>query len=118
MNELANIEGEEIVIRIPFSAIPDAALVAFDEQYGFEQHDISVVDTAAFAKELRCELSRESEDGTTLVHLMLDKACVNAAENGAFGLSEAAAAGAASASDTRDHAANEKSMGAGEDYVK
>lgn len=87
--ELAQIEGGEIVIRIKIDAIPFAASVAFDEQYGFEQHNIAVVDAPLFAKDLLGELQNEKEDGTTLVDEMLDTACVRAAENGAFGLSEA-----------------------------
>lgn len=86
--EAAKIEGDEIVIRVPIEAIPHAASVAFDEQYGEGEHDISVVDAPVFAKELLRELVAEKEDGTTLVDEMLDKACVRAAENGAFGLSE------------------------------
>lgn len=89
MNELANIEGEEIVIRIPVAALPGAAQVAWDEQYGFEQHSLRVCDVAAFAKEFVRELNSEAEDGTTLIHIVLDKAAVNAAENGAEGLEEA-----------------------------
>jgi hypothetical protein len=84
--DMAKIEGTEIVIRIPLAALPNAASVAWDDAYG--EHDIAVVDLEAFAKDFVLELVREEEDGTTLVHLMLDKAAVKAAENGAFGLSD------------------------------
>lgn len=83
----AKIEGDEIVIRIPIAAIETAAPHAWDDQYGFGNHSISVSDPATFAKELVLELNRESETGVTLVHRALDQACVNAAENGAEGLS-------------------------------
>lgn len=86
--EMANIEGTEIVIRVPFDAIPDAAKVAFDEEWGEGEHGIAVVDPAVFAGELVRALNDEGEDGTTLVHQMLDKACVNAAEDGAEGLTD------------------------------
>ena len=85
--ELAAIEGDEIVIRVPISAIPEAASVAFDEQYG-ENHDVNVIDAPVFARELLSALLDESEDGTTLIHEMLDKACIRCAEDGAEGLSE------------------------------
>lgn len=84
----AKIEAGEIVIRVPLAAIPCAALVAFDEQYGFEQHSLEVVDVDVFAGELVLELNRESEDGTTLVHLMLDRAVIRATENGAQGIED------------------------------
>lgn len=86
--EMAKIEGGEIVIRVPFEAIPDAAKVAFDEEWGEEEHGIAVVDAAVFAGELVRALNDEQEDGTTLADLMLDKACVNAAEDGAEGLTD------------------------------
>ena len=50
-----------------------------------------VVDQSHFAREVVQELKREKEDGTTLVHEMLDKAMLSAMEQGAEGLSEAEA---------------------------
>ena len=88
MTYLANREGDDIVIRVPVAALPDAALVAFDEAWGFEQHTVKVVDADAFAKELIHQLNKEAENGDTAIHTMLDKACVWAAEDGAEGLSE------------------------------
>lgn len=88
MNPLVELEDGEIVIRVPIDAIPSAAAIAFDNHYGFEQHNTQVVYVDTFAIELLHELRKEAEDGTTLVHLMLDKACVQCAEAGAFGLNE------------------------------
>lgn len=88
MSDLVKIEDDMIVIRVPISAIKRAAAYAFDDAWGFQQHNAEVVDEQEFAKELVTELRREKENGATLVHDMLDKACVRAAENGAFGLNE------------------------------
>lgn len=85
MEKLASIESDEIVIRVPIAALPVAAPYAWDRHYG--QHDISIVNVNQFAKEVLLELLREEENGDTLIHKMLDRACVNAAENGAEGLS-------------------------------
>ncbi|MGN5375848.1 hypothetical protein [Sphingomonas hankookensis] len=89
MSPLVELDGGEIVIRVPIDAIPAAAAVAFDNHYGFEQHKIEVVDGDTFAIELLHELRKEAEDGSTLVHRMLDRACVLCAEAGAFGLNDA-----------------------------
>ncbi len=80
------IEGGEIVIRIPIDALPIAAPIAFDGAYGFGNHAIAVTDVAAFAREFLIELKRESETGETAVTRMLDAAVVRAFENGAEGL--------------------------------
>lgn len=86
--QLANIEGEEIVVRIPLDALPLAASVAWDEHYGFEQHNLVVEDVQAFAKEFVFELNRENEVGDTLLHFAFDKAAFNVAENGGLGIGE------------------------------
>jgi hypothetical protein len=80
------IEADQIVIRVPVLAVPHAAMIAFDNAYG--EHRYEVEDGPAFAAELVTELGREEEDGTTLVHLMLDKAATRALENGGFGIKE------------------------------
>lgn len=86
-DEYAKIEGEEIVIRIPISAIPEAVQVAFDHAYGFERHDFAVANAEVFAREILAELNSEQEDGTTPIDLLLDAAACKAMENGAEGLS-------------------------------
>lgn len=83
---IVNIEGDEIVIRVPVHALPDAAATAFDRHYGFDVRSATVVDPEAFAKELFYVLSDEDENGDTLVTQMLDTACVKAEQAGAEGL--------------------------------
>lgn len=85
----AKIEGDEIVIRVPVSAVAIGAPFAFDAHYG--KHDIAVEDPEVFAREIVCQLNAEAENGDTAVVRMLDKACVAAAEAGALGLSMAGA---------------------------
>lgn len=46
-----------------------------------------ITDTAVFAKEIALILQREEEDGTTLVHRLLDKAASEAIDQGAEGVS-------------------------------
>lgn len=86
MMELAKIDGDRIVITIPFDALATACQVAWDEEYGVEEHSLKVTAPALLAHELVHELNREEEDGTTLVHLMMDKAVIRATEDGAFGI--------------------------------
>jgi hypothetical protein len=56
-------------------------------QYGqyFDSNNIKITDEALFAREVLGELLVEEEDGSTLVHRMLDKAAERAYENGAEG---------------------------------
>lgn len=61
------------------------------EVYDEEEDDFArpkIVDADAFAKDLLAELEREEEDGTTMVHRMLDRAAAEAMENGCFGIQE------------------------------
>jgi hypothetical protein len=58
-------------------------------QFGdyFTQFDeLTITDEAQFVKAIRQELLSESEDGTTLVHQLFDKAAENAYENGCEGI--------------------------------
>lgn len=48
--------------------------------------EIKITDKKAWLKSIFRELGRESEDGTTLVHLMLDTAIKRAFENGEEGI--------------------------------
>ena len=94
MAELAQIamgDAEfEIVIRVPISALPTAAEVAFDRVLGFGNHSYRVTDKHVFAQEVVFELNRESENGGTPVHKVLDAACFAALEQGAEGVSDRA----------------------------
>lgn len=89
--DMAKIEGDEIVIRLSLDTLVTAtdACPAFTEQYD-EATDsyrrAEVADRAVWAREVVRELNSESEDGTTLVHLMFDKAFLQAAEQGAEGI--------------------------------
>ena len=88
----AVIEGDNIVIRVPISAIP----VAFEAWPDAPRNDeadplYSVTDAATFAKGIVRYLNDESEDGTTRIHLMLDSAMNEALEQGEEGVEEIAA---------------------------
>jgi hypothetical protein len=91
-SDLARLEGDDIVIRVPLSAIPFAAEVAFGEanydcdEFGFPRMVVTAVRTFAYGM-LR-ELNREAEDGSTPIHLLLDKAIIGAAEQGTEGLEQ------------------------------
>ncbi|RYG88642.1 MAG: hypothetical protein EON59_03845 [Alphaproteobacteria bacterium] len=80
------IEQDEIVIRVPVNALPDAAATAFDRHYGFDVRCATVVDADAFALELVDRLNWEDENGDSLVTRMLDAACLKAEQWGAEGL--------------------------------
>lgn len=89
--DMAKIEGDEIVIRLSFDALVTAtnASPAFTEQYdeATDSYQLpKVTDRAVWAKAVVEELNSESEDGTTLVHLMFDKAFEGAVEQGAEGI--------------------------------
>lgn len=83
MTELAKLEDGKIVISIPVEHLPDAV-----EQYwscGKSNDRFKVTDTSEFAKSFVRALNAEEEDGTTLVHNMLDAAvdlCVNSGFEG------------------------------------
>jgi hypothetical protein len=90
MHEIVTIEGDELVIRLNRQTLTTAtehcpSLIRYMEE---EAHfsEVRVTDHAAWLKEVAAELRREAEDGTTLVHLMFDKAFFRAAENGADGI--------------------------------
>lgn len=57
----------------------------WDDESG-EWNEPEITDPDKFAKEVMIALQDESEDGTTLVHVALDKAAMNAIENGAEGI--------------------------------
>jgi hypothetical protein len=82
MTEMASIEGEDLVIRVPIAALADAAKVAFDEEYGLEQHDCRVADPRKAAKAVLRVLNSEDEQGSTPVHGLLDKAVIVSFEEG------------------------------------
>lgn len=95
-SELAKIEGDEIVIRIPLAAIPYAASLALSEHgYAIDEATaetrVVITDTRKFAEDMLRALNEESEDGSTRVHLTLDAAVCIAYEQGSEGAEERAA---------------------------
>lgn len=49
---------------------------------------LKITDESAFARALVAEMNREDEDGSTVIHLMFDKAIHLASEAGADGIEE------------------------------
>lgn len=82
-NGLANIEGDEIVIRVPIATMQYAACGAL------EQCRVEVTDDLQAAKGVVRYLNDEDEEGSTLVHFALDKALKFAVENGEEGFEDA-----------------------------
>ena len=84
------IEGDHLLIRISAKTMAVAVkhmprAEIFDEQLqDFFQPEI--VDERAFLKEMEMALNHESEDGSTLVHRMLDKAAVQVMHVGGEGV--------------------------------
>jgi hypothetical protein len=75
---LAKIEEQEIVIRVPVNCL--------QLNIDYNNLNVCISDLETFAKEFVSAINSESEDGTTLVHKMLDKALVNTVEQGAEGV--------------------------------
>lgn len=85
------IEKGVLTIAVPVGALATAAPYAFDKRWGYEQHGLTVTDENAFAREVLRQLRKESEDGTTVVHLMLDKAMCDVCEDGGEGVEQGSA---------------------------
>jgi len=82
----AYISRGAVVIRLPIKhldAVLDGAWAA-----GNYQPRYRLTDPSAFAEEFVRALNHEQEDGTTPVHVMLDKALYAAIEEGAEGVEE------------------------------
>lgn len=81
-----SIEDGSLVIRISAEYLAHAAKTHHD--YEAEDGDtlVTITDLNSFAKEVAAGLESESDDGTTLIHVMLDDAISNAIENGADGV--------------------------------
>lgn len=80
------IEGGEIVIRVSIAAlgkIVDGAWATGNLDTRFK-----VTDPKQFAEDIARELNSESEDGTTEIHIMFDRAIREAIDNGAEGVEE------------------------------
>ena len=70
MDEMAKLEGKEIVIRIPTDVDMD---LIFDYIYGAE-HGFYVKDKELFTRQFVDVLNAEDEGGDSMIHKMLDKA--------------------------------------------
>lgn len=70
---------------LAFATHLNGELDAYDDDTG-DFLDTTVTDEEVFAKEVASALNREDEDGTTMVHRMLDRAAMLAIENGADGV--------------------------------
>ena len=81
---IANIEGNQIVIRLDIDALPVA--VEGGISLGVIREGAKVVDVQAFAKDVVDALNHDDEQGTTLVHLMFDQAFEDAFDDGAQGV--------------------------------
>ena len=91
MNPLnINIETTNLVIRIDLDTLTFASencpLLATWSDKKNDFIKVKVTDKIKWAKEVINQLKTESEDGTTLVHIMFDKSFLNAVENGAEGI--------------------------------
>lgn len=83
---LARIEGNEIVIRVPISAIPFAAECMDANLYGNQSPTFRVSDLDAFASEIVLQLNCEEEDGSTPITQLLDNAMDQAIDSGCEGV--------------------------------
>jgi hypothetical protein len=84
------IEDGVLTIRIGVQCLANAVklnpdLTQYDEKTG-EWNEPEITDPDKFALEVLRAVESESEDGTTLVHIALDAAAMNAIENGAEGI--------------------------------
>lgn len=71
-----------LTISIGIETMNRATAYGLEHTYG----SINVTDHDVFAVEVLRELKDESEDGTTLIHRMLDQATAQAIEQGAEGV--------------------------------
>ena len=87
---MCSIEGDDIVIRIPISALPHACQYAWDNKYGFEQHSLYISNIDEFSNDFVNELNSEGtgRSGDTIIDKMLDEVVIRATDNGAFGIEE------------------------------
>lgn len=74
---------EDGVLKITIGV--DTLKYAIEASPTFDDDNIKVTDADVFAQAVLDELLQEDEEGTTLVHIMLDGAANQAVENGAEG---------------------------------
>jgi len=83
---MAKIERKSIVVRVPVKAL--ASAVEQTLAAGKIWQRLKITNAEAFAEDFVRALNDEDETGETLVHAMLDKAIINAFEQGADGIEE------------------------------
>jgi hypothetical protein len=71
-------EDEIITITIGVKELCHAVVHGLQYKYG----DVTITQQILFTDDILRELTREEEDGTTLIHRMFDKAAAEAIENG------------------------------------
>lgn len=81
------LENDVITISIGIDTLAFAAKHApdglfYDKLFNPEGPIKKIIDKKEFAKDVVYELQREEEDGTTMVHLLFDKAINDAVDNG------------------------------------
>jgi len=86
------VDGGRLVISIGVDTLAWATrhaehLMEYDEKSG-EFLGYVISDPDEFARDVVIELEQEEEDGTTPVHLLLDKATEAAINNGSLGVAE------------------------------
>lgn len=82
----AFIEDGKIIIAIPLENLP--MIVEGSWAAGAMNTRYKVTDPDEFGKELVYTLNNESENGTTMIHVMFDQAIEEAIEQGAWGIEE------------------------------
>jgi hypothetical protein len=79
------IENEQLIISIGIETLGFA--VTHSDLFGLDERTMpTITDAAEFAKAILHELAEEDDEGTTMVHEMLDKAAEDATEPGAEGI--------------------------------
>src|SRR5690606_36345212 len=84
-----NIEDDELVIRIgidtlAFSAEHCPSFFEYDKHASTGPPYCKIVDNMELAKDIRRELQREEENGTTPLHILLDECLVSARDDGSL----------------------------------
>lgn len=79
------IEGGILSISVGINVIKFAAETGFEVKDALGEAPV-IFEPKLFAEDVARELQHEEEDGTTDVHLLLDKAIIRACENGSAGL--------------------------------
>ena len=90
------LENDELVVRIGIRTLEFAAqrrepFTEYDNKLGDWRVYWRVIDPLEFAKDVKHELLREEEDGSSPLTNLLDLACTNALDQGSLGVEKAEA---------------------------